>query len=282
MFSTIFPVISRIFSKIFLPRSFSFHALRKLWARFSTVRPTLERMPSMFCRIFMVFSWFHTSRKSLPMSFTSFQTSSSARFHASMTDLPSRSHASLMGRNSLSRTLFTFFAIAAIFFESADSSRLGVTVTSMLISPSFPKSISSSPGRRSSPFPVPYLLISSSGDRYPSRDFSASCAASDTSSSEPVIPSAVSTYLFPAPEPPEELFPKKDSVKDLKAFATCFSFPSRVLSICRRGLRTFISPCPMVALRLSICNFKILVWFAQLSCVRIKSPEAPDSFSVTN
>ncbi len=214
------------------------------------------------------------------MSFTSFQTSSSARFHESMTDFPSRSHASFNGRNSFCKTLLTFCAIFAIFFDSVESSRSGVIFTSMLISPILPKSMSSSPESKSLSLPVLYLLISSNGERYPSSAFSASCAASDTSSREPAISSEVSTY--PAPELPAEVFPKNDSVKDLKALATALSFSNKVFNIFKSGFSTLISPCPIVALRLSNCNFKTLVWFAQLSCVRTKSPDAPDNFSKTN
>jgi len=79
-----------------------------------------------------------------------------------------------------------------------------------------------------------------------------------------------------------DLLPVIISVKDLNALAKALNFPSNVLINFKTGVNTFINPCPILAFKLSICNESILVWFAQLSDVLAKSPEASANLLCTN
>ena len=67
------------------------------------------------------------------------------------------------------------------------------------------------------------------------------------------------------------------SVKLLKAFARVASLPSKILITFRTGVKILINPCPTVALRDCNCNCITRTWFAQLSDVRMKSPDAADN-----
>ena len=92
----------------------------------------------------------------------------------------------------------------------------------------------------------------------------ASSAASDTPSS-PSAAGAVASGSSPmpsasAPPPPlpDDLFPVISSVKDLNAFASVVSLPSTKFIPRTTGRSTFISPCPIVAFRLSNWSLRIL------------------------
>ena len=79
-----------------------------------------------------------------------------------------------------------------------------------------------------------------------------------------------------------ECFPINASVKFLNAFAATESFAINIFSHFITGVNTLISPCPIVALRLSNCNDNNLTWFAQESDVLAKSPAAFVSCDCTN
>ena len=85
-----------------------------------------------------------------------------------------------------------------------------------------------------------------------------------------------------ADAPPPPFFPVTISVNALKALARLISLLMMRLITWMIGVSTLMSPCPIVALRLSNCSFRTRTWFAQPSAVRMKSPDARDSWSCTN
>ena len=95
---------------------------------------------------------------------------------------------------------------------------------------------------------------------------------------DPALSDAAATASIPAAAaetpPPDDFFPDISSVNALNAFARVISFPMIVLITLSTGERTLINPCPIVALRLSNCNLRILTWFAHPSEVLEKSPAA--------